>query len=150
MSASSTIWSAAGADLRAAAASSAGSWRCCAPYRAKVILMFVSLLFATAARCASTAGRLAIDRAWSGDMTALTWIVVAFMVSALVYWRAIYAERLVRGWIGQRALQDLRMPFSAACRDLRRLLLAPARRRADLAHVQQHRGATTRWSPTGS
>ena len=82
-----------------------------APYRAKVILMFVSLLIATAAALAPPPlAKLAIDNGIvPGDMTALTWIVVAFMVSALVYWGATYAQTYLVGWIGQRALQDLRI-----------------------------------------
>ena len=82
-----------------------------APYRTKVILMFVSLLFATAAALAPPPlAKLAIDEGIvPGDLTALTWIVVAFMVSALVYWGATYAQTYLVGWIGQRALQDLRI-----------------------------------------
>ena len=50
-----------------------------APYRTKVILMFVSLVFATAAALAPPPlAKLAIDNGIvPGDMTALTWIVVA-------------------------------------------------------------------------
>ncbi len=82
-----------------------------APYRTRVILMFISLLFATAAALAPPPlAKLAIDEGIvPGDMTALTWIVVAFMVSALVYWGATYAQTYLVGWIGQRALQDLRL-----------------------------------------
>ena len=73
--------------------------------------MFISLLFATAAALAPPPlAKLAIDEGIvPGDMTALTWIVVAFMVSALVYWGATYAQTYLVGWIGQRALQDLRI-----------------------------------------
>ena len=73
--------------------------------------MFVSLLFATAAALAPPPlAKLAIDKGIvPGDMTALTWIVVAFMVSALVYWGATYCQTYLVGWIGQRALQDLRI-----------------------------------------
>ena len=73
--------------------------------------MFISLLFATAAALAPPPlAKLAIDKGIvPGDMTALTWIVVAFMVSALVYWGATYAQTYLVGWIGQRALQDLRI-----------------------------------------
>ena len=73
--------------------------------------MFVSLLFATAAALAPPPlAKLAIDEGIvPGDMTALTWIVVAFLVSALVYWGATYAQTYLVGWIGQRALQDLRI-----------------------------------------
>ncbi len=36
-------------------------------------------------------------------------IVVVFLVSALLYWGASYAQTYLVGWVGQRALQDLRM-----------------------------------------
>ncbi len=35
-------------------------------------------------------------------------IVVAFLASAGVYWAATYAQTYLVGWVGQRALQDLR------------------------------------------
>lgn len=81
------------------------------PYRGRVALMFLSLIIATAAALAPPPlAKLAID---SGivpkDMTALTWIVVAFLVSAVAYWAATYAQTYLVGWIGQRALQDLRI-----------------------------------------
>jgi ATP-binding cassette subfamily B protein len=85
------------------------------PYRGRVVLMFVSLLFATAAALAPPPlAALAIDKGIvPGDMTALAWIVVAFLVSALVYWGATYAQTYLVGWIGQRALQDLRIQLFA-------------------------------------
>lgn len=81
------------------------------PYRGRVALMFLSLIIATAAALAPPPlAKLAID---SGivpkDMTALTWIVVAFLVSAVAYWAATYVQTYLVGWIGQRALQDLRI-----------------------------------------
>jgi len=81
------------------------------PYRGRVALMFVSLLFATAAALAPPPlAKLAIDEGIvPGDMTALTWIVIAFLVTALVYWGATYLQTYLVGWIGQRALQDLRI-----------------------------------------
>ena len=36
-------------------------------------------------------------------------IVVVFLVSAVLYWGASYAQTYLVGWVGQRALQDLRM-----------------------------------------
>ena len=35
-------------------------------------------------------------------------IVIAFLVSALALWAATYAQTYLVGWVGQRALQDLR------------------------------------------
>ena len=48
-----------------------------------------------------------------GDLSALTWIVVAFLVSALIYWGATYAQTYLTGWVGQRVLQDLRIQLFA-------------------------------------
>lgn len=81
------------------------------PYRGRVALMFVALILATAAALAPPPlAKLAIDNGIvPKDMTALTWIVVAFLVSAVVYWGATYAQTYLVGWIGQRALQDLRI-----------------------------------------
>jgi ATP-binding cassette subfamily B protein len=80
------------------------------PYRGKLSLMFVALLFATAAALAPPPlAKMAIDDAIvPGDLGALTWIVIAFVISALVYWGASYAQTYLVGWVGQRALQDLR------------------------------------------
>ena len=80
------------------------------PYRGRLALMFVSLLFATAAALAPPPlAKMAIDDAIvPGDLGALTWIVLAFVLSALVYWGASYAQTYLVGWVGQRALQDLR------------------------------------------
>jgi ABC-type multidrug transport system fused ATPase/permease subunit len=82
-----------------------------APYRGKVILMFVSLILATAAALAPPPlAKLAIDQGITpGDLTALTWIVIAFLGTALLYWGATYVQTYLVGWIGQRALQDLRI-----------------------------------------
>ena len=36
-------------------------------------------------------------------------MIVAFIVSALVVWGASYAQTYLVGWVGQRALADLRL-----------------------------------------
>ena len=80
------------------------------PYRVRVFWMMVALVLATAASLAPPylAG-LAIDKGITpGDLDALTLIVVAFLVSAVVYWAATYVQTYLVGWVGQRALQDLR------------------------------------------
>ncbi len=81
------------------------------PYRGRVWLMFASLLLATGAALApAPLAKLAIDRGINKhDLSALDWIVVAFLVSAVVYWAATYLQTYLTGWIGQRALQDLRI-----------------------------------------
>ena len=81
------------------------------PYRTRTLLMLVALLFATAAQLAPPplAG-LAIDEGITpGDAGTLTLVVIAFLVSAVVYWGASYAQTYLVGWVGQRALQDLRV-----------------------------------------
>jgi ABC-type multidrug transport system fused ATPase/permease subunit len=81
------------------------------PYRGRVLLAMVSLMVATAASLAPPfLAKLAIDDAITpGDASALNLIVAAFIVSALLYWGATYFQTYLVGWVGQRALQDLRM-----------------------------------------
>jgi ATP-binding cassette subfamily B protein len=81
------------------------------PYRSRVLLMLVALVLATGAQLAPPLlAKLAIDQGiLPGDLTALTWIVVAFLVTALVYWGASYVQTYLVGWVGQRALADLRL-----------------------------------------
>ncbi len=82
-----------------------------APYRWRVLAMFVSLVAATAAALApAPLAKLAIDDGIRRhDVAALNLIVVAFLVSAIVYAVASYAQTYLVGWVGQRALQDLRV-----------------------------------------
>ena len=40
-------------------------------------------------------------------------MVVAFLVSALVYWGATFVQTYLVGWVGQRVLQDLRIQLFA-------------------------------------
>ncbi|MDX6689072.1 MAG: ATP-binding cassette, subfamily bacterial [Solirubrobacteraceae bacterium] len=82
-----------------------------APYRTKVILMFVTLVAATAAALApAPLAKYAIDDGIrKGDISTLNLVVLAFVVSALVFWGASYAQTYLVGWVGQRALQDLRL-----------------------------------------
>jgi ABC-type multidrug transport system fused ATPase/permease subunit len=80
------------------------------PYRRRVALTFVALLIATAAALAPPylAGRAVDDGIVAGDAGALTVIVIVFLISAAALWGASYAQTYLVGWIGQRALQDLR------------------------------------------
>jgi ATP-binding cassette subfamily B protein len=73
--------------------------------------MFVALVAATAAALAPPPlAKLAIDQGIdAGDTGALNLVVAAFVLSALVYWVATYAQTYLVGWVGQRALQDLRL-----------------------------------------
>jgi ABC-type multidrug transport system fused ATPase/permease subunit len=81
------------------------------PYRVRVLLMFVALLLATGAALAPPylAGRAIDDGIRHGDTGALTVIVIAFLAAALINWVATYAQTFLINWVGQRALQDLRI-----------------------------------------
>ena len=81
------------------------------PYRRRVVLMFAALLAATGAALAPPylAGRAIDDGIRHHDIGALDVIVVLFLVSALVNWVATYAQTYLVNWVGERALQDLRL-----------------------------------------
>jgi ABC-type multidrug transport system fused ATPase/permease subunit len=81
------------------------------PYRGRVLLMFTALAVGTAASLAPPylAGRAIDDGIRGGDTGALTVIVILFIASALITWGATYAETYLVNWVGQRALQDLRL-----------------------------------------
>jgi ABC-type multidrug transport system fused ATPase/permease subunit len=81
------------------------------PYRVRVMLMFVSLLLATGAALAPPylAGRAIDDGIRGKDTEALTVIVIVFLAAALINWAATYIQTFLINWVGQRALQDLRI-----------------------------------------
>ncbi|HEY2334038.1 MAG TPA: ABC transporter ATP-binding protein [Solirubrobacterales bacterium] len=80
------------------------------PYRGRMALMFVALLIETGAGLAPPylAGRAIDAGIKTGDLTALDLTVVAFVLAALLYAVGTYAETYLVGWVGTRALQDLR------------------------------------------
>jgi ABC-type multidrug transport system fused ATPase/permease subunit len=82
-----------------------------APYRARVVLMLAALVAGTAASLApAPLAKTAIDSGiLKGDRGTLDLVVVAFVISALVVWGATYAQTYLVGWVGQRALADLRL-----------------------------------------
>ncbi len=82
-----------------------------APYRTRVIGMFVALVAGTAASLApAPLAKTAIDSGiLKGDERTLNLVVVAFVASALIVWAATYAQTWLVGWVGQRALADLRL-----------------------------------------
>ena len=90
------------------------------PYRGRTLLMFAALLAGTAAALTPPPlAKLAIDEGITpGDLSTLTWVVVAFLVSALVYWGATYVQTYLVGWVGQRVLQDLRIQLFAHLQSL--------------------------------
>jgi ABC-type multidrug transport system fused ATPase/permease subunit len=91
-----------------------------APYRWRVMAMFVALVAATAAALApAPLAKLAIDQGIQRhDTHALDVIVVVFLISAVVYGIATYAQTYLVGWVGQRALQDLRLKLFAHLQSL--------------------------------
>jgi len=80
------------------------------PYRGRVALTFVAMLAATGAGLAPPylAGQAIDAGIVPGDTAALTRIVLAFVGVAVVYAFATYAQTYLVGWVGTRALQDLR------------------------------------------
>jgi ABC-type multidrug transport system fused ATPase/permease subunit len=85
------------------------------PYRWRVLAMLVSLVAATGTALApAPLAALAIDDGIKRhSVSALDWVVAAFLVSAVIYALASYAQTYLVGWVGQRALQDLRMRLFA-------------------------------------
>ncbi len=80
------------------------------PYRGRVALTVVAILAATGAGLAPPylAGQAIDAGIQTGDSAALTLIVVAFLAVAAVFALATYAQTYLVGWVGTRALQDLR------------------------------------------
>ncbi len=80
------------------------------PYRWRASAALVALVAGTAASLAPAplAARAIDDGIIPGDVAALDWVVAAFILSALVYWAASFAQTYLVNWVGQRALQDLR------------------------------------------
>jgi ABC-type multidrug transport system fused ATPase/permease subunit len=80
------------------------------PYRRRVILMFTALLLETGAALAPPylLGKAIDSGITPGDVSTLDWIVAAFVFATVLYAVATYWETYLVGWIGTRALQDLR------------------------------------------
>jgi ATP-binding cassette subfamily B protein len=80
------------------------------PYRGRVALMFVGLILATAAGLAPPylAGKAIDSGIQTGDVSALDWIVAAFIAISIIYAAATYLQTYMVGWVGTRVLQDLR------------------------------------------
>lgn len=81
------------------------------PYRLRLAGMFVALLLGTAAALAPAplAQKAIDDGILAKDTGTLTLVVVVFVASALVVWGATFLQTYLTGWVGQRALQDLRL-----------------------------------------
>jgi ABC-type multidrug transport system fused ATPase/permease subunit len=80
------------------------------PYRGRAALMLVALLAATGAGLAPPylAGQAIDAGIKTGDFAALELIVAAFVAVALLYAVATAVQTYLVGWVGTRALQDLR------------------------------------------
>ncbi len=81
------------------------------PYRGRVILMFAALGVAVVAGLAPPLlAEQAIDKGiLKDDSTVLLLVAIAYLVSALLLWGSSYAQNYLVGWVGQRALRDLRL-----------------------------------------
>ncbi|HEX7244064.1 MAG TPA: ABC transporter ATP-binding protein [Solirubrobacterales bacterium] len=80
------------------------------PYRGRVAVALVAMLVATAAGLAPPLlAKEAIDAGIElDDVSALDWAVAGFVAAALFYAGATFVQTYMVGWVGTRALQDLR------------------------------------------
>ena len=80
------------------------------PYRGWVALTFLAMLAGTGAGLVPPylAGQAIDAGIVTGDVSALELIVVAFLAVAVLYAAATYLQTYLVGWVGTRALQDLR------------------------------------------
>jgi ATP-binding cassette subfamily B protein len=80
------------------------------PYKGRAALAFLAMLLATAAGLAPPLlAKEAIDAGIiPGNLSALDWAVAGFVAAALLYAAATYVQTYMVGWVGTRALQDLR------------------------------------------
>jgi ABC-type multidrug transport system fused ATPase/permease subunit len=91
-----------------------------APYRWRVTAMCLALLAATAAALApAPLAKEAINQGIDQHDTGALYVIAGiFLISAVVYAIATYAQTYLVGWVGQRALQDLRMKLFAHLQSL--------------------------------
>jgi ATP-binding cassette subfamily B protein len=88
-----------------------GLLRLLRPYRRRSALMLVALLVGTAASLAPPLlAKAAIDRGIiPHNLRVLVLVVVAYLASAALLWAMTYVQTWLVGWVGQRALADLRL-----------------------------------------
>jgi ABC-type multidrug transport system fused ATPase/permease subunit len=81
------------------------------PYRTRVAAMSVALVLGTAASLAPPLlAKVAIDEGIQRhDTHTLVLVVIALFASAVLVWAMTYAQTYLVGWVGQRALADLRI-----------------------------------------
>jgi ABC-type multidrug transport system fused ATPase/permease subunit len=82
-----------------------------APYRLRVMATLAALLLGTAASLAPPLlAKVAIDQGIERhDTETLVLVVLAFLAAAAVLWAMTYLQTYLVGWVGQRALSDLRI-----------------------------------------
>ncbi len=85
------------------------------PYRSRTVGAIVSLFaFTLVALVPPLLAKLAVDQGIkSGDLGALAWIVVAFVATGLVAFGLSSLQTYLTGWVGERALADLRIRLFA-------------------------------------
>jgi ABC-type multidrug transport system fused ATPase/permease subunit len=90
------------------------------PYKGRVALMFLALVLGTAASLApAPLAKTAIDSGiLKGDERTLDLVVLAFVASAILVWGATFAQTYLVGWVGQRALADLRLQIFRHLQDM--------------------------------
>ncbi len=81
------------------------------PYRIRAAAMLAALVVGTAAYLAPPLlTKAAIDEGIAKhDSSALVLIVIAFLAVAVLFWVMTYVQTYLVGWVGQRALADLRI-----------------------------------------
>jgi ATP-binding cassette subfamily B protein len=81
------------------------------PYRLRVVAMVFALVLGTCAALAPPLlARLAIDQGINHhDPEVLLIAVLAFLASAVLVWVTTHTQTYLVGWVGQRALADLRL-----------------------------------------
>jgi ABC-type multidrug transport system fused ATPase/permease subunit len=82
------------------------------PYRRQVVLMFAGLVLATAATLAPPALVGAITTEVTSEAPSkgqLEMLVAALIGAGLLLWGSSYLQTYLVGWVGERALQDLRI-----------------------------------------
>jgi ATP-binding cassette subfamily B protein len=82
-----------------------------APYKLRVFGMFVSMTLAIVAGLAPPyLAKIAIDNGIvDQDYDTLKLVVILYVASAFLLWGATYVQAYLTSWIGQKALQDLRL-----------------------------------------
>jgi ABC-type multidrug transport system fused ATPase/permease subunit len=81
------------------------------PYRARTVGAVVSLFaFTLVALVPPLLAKLAVDQGIkTGDLQTLAWIVVAFVATGLATFGLSAVQTYLTGWVGERALADLRI-----------------------------------------